>query len=188
MSTVTRNRLLAATILLAATAALARGDGPTTAPAAAPTTAPAAGGSLPYQLWAKFKPGSSATLSGDVAVPGMGQAHMDLTVTLTAVTPDAVTLGLAQKITVGGQTQTMPARTQTIQAGQAVQLHPAGTADVAALGKTFPCTIYETPMPGGRGSVKMYANPDVPGGTVQVEMPLPGGQSNKMVLTAMDAK
>ncbi len=174
--------------------------------AAAPAmgAAPATMDNPSYATWAKHKPGTSIAMTADIAANGM-KLQMVSTTTLVSVTADAVTLSIASTVSVMGQThpgntvqKTVPAKIPT----QKVQ--QVGTADVAAAGKTYPCKILEvgaasvdisTPGRGGAGAnapagskAKIYANDDVPGGAVKMEIPMASGTTMTLLLTAMDVK
>ena len=189
---------VAAAAVLAAVAGPARAQDPMTPPTTMPTTGPAAAGMMvdnpQYAMWSKFKAGSSSTLEGDVDSP-MGKAHLTVTQTLKAVTPEAVTLDVAMKATIMGQSQDLPVNTQTIPAKEAKEdSKETGKEDVDAMGKTFHCTVHEQstmgkgrPFPGG-GTAKFYISDEVPGGLVKTVVPAKAGQTSTMTLKAMDAK
>ena len=197
-------RALAMAALAAAafvTAGPVRAQMPTTAPSGmnpttmAPTTGPAAGGKMidnpQYALWAKYKPGSSATLTGDIDSQ-MGKIHVEMTQTLSSITADKATVSSAETVTVMGQSRTMPAQTHDVDAKEAKEeATQTGTKDVTAMGKTFPCKVFEETVKGGMGGggkITAYVNADVPGGVVQMDVPAPGGKTGSLVMTAMDAK
>ncbi len=170
-------------ILMATT--LARADGPATAPSAQVDNPQ-------YAAWARFKPGASVTLVSDTDAGGMGHVHLEVTQLLKAVTPDAVTLVHANKMTLNGKPQAGgPVTVQTIAARVATgAMRPIGTADVTAMGRAFTCHVYEAtlPAPGGATHSTAYMNDGVPGGVVKLVTPIAKGVALTFVLGAMDAK
>ena len=177
-------------ILLGAMTSAARADGPATAPAP-PATAPAATVDNPqYALWSTFRPGSSATMAGDLDAGAMGKVHLEVTQTLQSVAPDAITLSQATRLTLSGQPQpARPPAKQVIPAKQAAaDMTPAGTADVQALGKTFSCRVYDVGRAGGGPKGTAYVASGVPGGVVKLVLVGPNGRSLTFVLSATDVK
>jgi hypothetical protein len=139
-----------------------------------------------YQAWAKFKVGSSHTLSGEMNAGGM-QIQTEMTEKLVEVTDDHVAVETTTTTNVMGQSHTSPPRQRTIPAKEDIKdAKEVGTEDVQAMGKTFSCKVWELadvgappagrPGPGGpspdnqrKSSAKIWASPDVPGGMVKME-------------------
>jgi hypothetical protein len=158
-----------------------------------PATAPAATVDNPqYGMWSTFKPGSSATMVGDIDAGAMGKVHLEVTQTLQSVTADAATLSQATRVTLAGQPQpARPPATQVVPAKQATEaMTQTGTADVQAMGRTFSCRVYEVGRSAGAGSPKgtAYVANGVPGGVVKLVLVGPNGKSLTFVLAATDVK
>ena len=162
-----------------------------TARAAAPSTAPAATVDNPqYAMWAPFKPGSSATMVGDVDAGPQGKVHLEVTQTLRSVTPDVVTLAQVTRVTMGGQVQpvTRPL-VQMIPAKQArAEMVRAGSADAQAMGRTFTCRVYHVGGGAAGPPGTAYAADGVPGGVVKLVVNAPDGTPITFVLSATDVK
>ena len=129
----------------------------------------------------------------DTDAGGMGRVHLQVTQTLKAVTPDAVTLAHANVVTVGGKPRPGgPVTTQTIAARVvATAMKPVGTADVQAMGRAFACRVYEASQPGPAGRAAKgtaYMTDAVPGGVVKLVVDVGHGLSLTFVLTATDVK
>src|SRR4051812_32423765 len=107
-----------------------------------------------YKAWAKFAPGSTSTLAGQMTAQGM-QMQMEMKSTLADVKPEAVKVDQELTITVMGNVQQPPKRTQTINAkAPKADVVEKGEQDVEAMGKTFHCKVIEVkrmPMGGGPG-------------------------------------
>ena len=157
-----------------------------------------------YTHWAKFKAGSSSTLTCDSKVgPNAIDIHIETTTTLDSVTPDEVALTSSSKVDVMGHSNNPVPVKKTIKAkAPAHESKQAGEKDVQAMGKTFKCKVFElTGNAAAANNAKganaknvkdakatIYVNGDVPGGLVKME--LTGGDGKTMVfnLTAMTAK
>ena len=122
----------------------------------------------------------------------MGRLHLEVTQTLTAVTADAVKLTQVNQATVAGKAMPGgPPAVQTLPAKQATAgMRQTGTADVQAMGKAYPCTVYDVAKPagGGAGQGTAYVNPDVPGGVVKLVLTAPSGKTVTFVLAGVDVK
>ena len=198
--TLTRVAAVALAGGIAASALTARGQDPMAAPPTVPpTTGPTTGPAAPmvdnpqYLMWAKFKPGSSCTLTADVASP-MGKVHREVTQTLKAVTADTVTLEVVDTMTMVGQTRTQPPQTATVKSKEDHEdAKQVGTEDVPAMGKTLKCRVFEQstkdgqPLPGGR-TAKYYVCDEVPGGIVKAELPGPAGAAVTLELKSTEVK
>jgi hypothetical protein len=166
-----------------------------------------------YAAWAKCKPGTSATLSGDMDMGQMGKIHTEITRTLVSVTPDAATVTVLSKITMMGTERPGRTRTETIPAKEPPRdMKQTGTVDVEAMGKSYKCKVYEAtgaaagqaspvagrPGMGGPGApagynpadakATAYISDDVPGGMVKLEVTGAAGKLVTFVLTAVDVK
>jgi hypothetical protein len=190
MKTVSKRRLLVlASVLVLGFAAIvpARGD-------EAPMV-----DSPQYAAWAKFKPDSSSTLSADMKM-GPNTVHVETTTTLKSVTPEKVEVQSAGKMSFMGHDNETPVQTRTIAAKEAKQdKKDLGEQDVAAMGKTFKCKVYEITganagapsAHGGAGAdakATIYVSDDVPGGLVKMDIAGANGQKMTFTLTAMDSK
>jgi hypothetical protein len=162
---------------------------------------------LRYKAWAKFKPGSSATLAADISFNANQNnvtAHMEMTRTLKSVTDDQVEIEVVTKMDVMGHSQTSPPRIENIKADESSKdVKELDKQSVDAMGKTFSCKVYELsgdqassvaptgpgahPNPGS-GKATIYANEDVPGGIVKIDATGREGKQVTFLLTAMDAK
>ena len=159
-----------------------------------------------YAVWARFKPGSSSTLSADVDMNGQ-KVTVTVVQTLVSVTPTEATLTITSTMNRAGMAQAPFTQKRVVPAVAGTQEPKAsGTADVSAIGKTFHCQVYDMtrwtgpagPHPGGpaRANGKVYAADDVPGGVVKIEAaaaaPAGGaassGVSMSFLLTAMDVR
>ncbi len=162
-------------------------------PATGPVVDPSAMIDNPqYTAWAKCSVGTSVTLVGETEAGGLGRVHVEVTQTLTAIAPEAVTLSHANAVTVSGQPQPAgPVTTQTIGAKIAsIAMKLVGTADVTAMGRTYPCHVYEAAQPGVRGATKstVYMNDSVPGGVVKLVAAAGGGASVTFLLASVSVK
>jgi hypothetical protein len=154
---------------------------------------------LKYTAWAKYKPGSTETIAGDIDSPA-GKMHLEMVRTLISVTDDQVVVETKTKMDMGGQTRESPAVKETIKAtGDKDEIKQTGEESVDAMGKTFKCKVYEaaktdsapaTPAAPGpnMNKAKVWACEDVPGGVVKLEATGRGGKSITFTLTAMEAK
>jgi len=157
-----------------------------------------------YQAWAKFKPGSSATLTSDMKVGPNGSmsVHVEMTRTLVAVTPDHVEVDAASTAQVMGRGSNPTHVKSTIKAKEpAKNYQEAGAEDVKAMDKTFKCKVIklsgeaaasEGSGRGGRAPVNakvtVYVNSDVPGGVVKMETVAEGAPPTTFILTGMNVK
>jgi hypothetical protein len=180
-----RTRSLVPLFLAVATASIARADD------AAKVDNPQ------YGLWAKYKPGTSATLVADVDAGKKGKVRLELTRTLRSVTSGSLLVLGVTRASVNGVAQ--PAGRpvpQSIPAQvTAAEAHRTGTADVTAMGRTFACRVYEVTNPPGvdapgtpANKATAYLSDDVPGGVVKLVATVAGGKTITFTLTATDVK
>ena len=157
-----------------------------------------------YAAWAKFKPGSSATLSCDMKVgPNAIDIHIEMTKTLVEVAADSLIVESSTKSKAMGHESNTPATKQTVKAtAPAKDVKETGTADVMAAGKTYTCKVLEltgdaaaanASRPGGRpaaanAKATIYVNHDVPGGVVKMELTAGDGKVMTFILTASEVK
>ena len=137
-----------------------------------------------YHAWAKFKPGSSATLTCDAKVGKQQQEiHIEMTTTLTSVTPEAVEVTSSSKVEAMGHSNNPTPEPRSISAkAPAKDVKEAGEKDVEAVGKTFKCKVIEVTgeLAGSNGKkprtgkyptdmhATLFVNHDVPGGLVKM--------------------
>jgi hypothetical protein len=157
-----------------------------------------------YQSWAKFKPGSTRTLVGEMSAQGMPM-QMEMTSTLKDVTPDEATISTRVTMHAMGEARERPAQERPVRAKMEKQdIQPVGEEAVEAAGKTYKCKIYdvqsESPMGGrargqqGESATKpaisksrIWVSPEVPGGLVKMIVPTPAGQMT-VTLKSFEAK
>ncbi len=161
-----------------------------------------------YAAWAKFKPETTVTLSGDTKM-GPNEVHMDMVRTLKSVTAEQVEVETSVKVAFMGHTNNPEAKKETIPAKEAKPaMKETGEKDVQAMGKTYKCKVYEISGadagamgPGGarphagmanaagtEAKATIYVNDDVPGGLVKMESPGPMGAPIVFTLTATETK
>ena len=155
-----------------------------------------------YQAWAKFKPGSSSTISADIDKAG-NKIHLDMTRKLVSLDDDKVVIEVASTVTFMGHDHAAPTRQETYPAKidkEKVDIKKTGDKEIDAMGKTFKCTVYEATgdpdAPTGRGAVMnpdnmkatAYISDDVPGGLVRLDGKGQDGKDMTLVLTAMETK
>jgi hypothetical protein len=157
-----------------------------------------------YQAWAKFKPGSSSTLTSDMKVGPNGSMtiHVEMTTTLLSVTPEQAEVEAVSKTDMMGRGGNPTHVKRTIKAKEpARDMKETGTEDVKAMDKTFKCKVFKLSGEaaanqgsgrGGRGpanaTVTLYVNPDVPGGIVKMETIAEGAPPFIFILSAMNVK
>jgi len=152
-----------------------------------------------YEAWAKFKVGSSHTLSGTVDA-GQMQIPSEITQKLIDVKPDHVTVELTSTVTIMGRQHTgKPQQHEIPVKDKDVQAKDLGEDSVDAMGRTFKCHVYEVsgkdaapppPGPGGRPApqdaervAKIWVSPEVPGGLVKMEIKGRRPQGEDMTVT-----
>jgi hypothetical protein len=152
-----------------------------------------------YEAWAKFKVGSSHTLSGTVDA-GQMQIPSEITQKLIDVKPDHVTIEMSSKVTIMGREHVGKPQQRDIPVkDKDVQAKDLGEETVEAMGRTFQCHVYEVngkdaapppPGPGGRPApadderfAKVWVSPEVPGGLVKMEIKGRRPQGQDMTVT-----
>jgi hypothetical protein len=154
-----------------------------------------------YAVWAKFKPGSTSTVTADIR-DGENNIHVEVTRTLESVSDDKI---VVKKVSVSkekGHVQTTAPETETIPAKtEKDEIKETGKKDIDAMGKTFKCRVWDSktagkaaagtpsnPAPAPTVNATVYVSDDVPGGVVRLDMVTPKGQSVNFVLTSFEAK
>jgi hypothetical protein len=167
----------------------------THAPAHADDTVP----NPKFLAWSKFKPGSSETFEADVQTQGK-RYHIQTKQTLISVSDDEVVVETVSTGTVAGQQPTESSKKETFKArAEPTDLKQIGEKDVAAMGKTFKCKVFEgtgkptTPSAGAKedpNALKgtLYICDDIPGGLVRLDTAGHDGKVQTFILTGTDAK
>ena len=155
-----------------------------------------------YQVWSKFKPGSTSTVSADLR-DGQDNIHVETTRTLVSITADQVVIHKVSTATQKGHIKTQAPVTETIPAKTTKdEIKETGHKDVDAMGKTFNCRVWDSttappkantgpgakPAPGDGVKATIYISDDVPGGIVRLDGTGPNGQSLVFVLTKFETK
>jgi hypothetical protein len=152
-----------------------------------------------YEAWAKFKPGSSETVSADMEVQA-SKIHIQMTRTLISIDDNNAVVETKSTVNLMGQDHESPARQETIPAkSDTDQLKQTGEKDIEAMNKTFKCKVYDTkgdpnakPTRGAPDPESMkatvYASDEVPGGLVRLEAAQKDGKELTFILTAMESK
>ena len=154
-----------------------------------------------YQAWAKFKPGSTNTLSTDIEM-GPNKIHLDITRKLVSVTDKEIVVETVSTATVMGHDHAQPATTETIPAQtDKDEIKGTGEKEVEAMGKTFKCKVWEAAgspdskpaphaAPGSDMTQKatVYTSDEVPGGLVKMETAGRAGAPIVFTLSAMESK
>ncbi len=149
-----------------------------------------------YDSWAKVGVGTVVKL--DQTTDAMGtRATMEMTQTLTEITPEAVKVEMKMTMVVAGNKTDLPAKTVTIAAKPAEAGDPSTkpaetTEDVVVDGKTYSCKVTTKSMQknGMTINAKTWACTDVPGTIVKSEATTTGAvaSTSSMILTGIDAK
>jgi hypothetical protein len=155
-----------------------------------------------YQVWAKFKPGSSSTIATDME-KGTAKFHLEMTRTLISIDSDNAVVETVSKVTVMGQEHAAPARRETIPVKidkEKDSIKETGDKDIDAMGKTFKCKVFEATgdpdAPAAHGpaanpdtmKATVYISEDVPGGLVRLDSNGQDGKAITFILTAMESK
>jgi len=150
-----------------------------------------------YQAWAKFKVGSSTTLTGTMNAGPM-TIEAQLTQTLVERNDAEVVIEAVTVTTFAGQEHKGPPQRQTIRAkAPREDWKEIGDEDVQAAGQTFKCKVIESkravPSRGGQTTetvAKVWVSPKVPGGTVQMKFHGGAGPNQEItyLLKSFDAK
>ena len=159
-----------------------------------------------YKEWAKYKPGTSMTMSTTSDAGGQS-SKMETKTTIKEVTDDHVTLETAMSMDAGGQKMDMPAQSTEIK--KMMEEMPAtpnaqAPADapkpdtktseesVTVGAGTFKTKLTESTMEaaGNKTVSKTWTSDDVPGGMVKMEATTDGPMKSttKMELKALDKK
>jgi hypothetical protein len=130
-----------------------------------------------YQVWAKFKAGSSRVWTGTIQV---GPVHIQvvMTSTLREVTPEHVVIETRTTTDFGqGAHAGKPLKETEDAKIEAEEVKNLGEETIQVMGRSFDCTVYqmkddtvdgkERPW-GGKG--KFWVSPEVPGGVVKIDV------------------
>jgi hypothetical protein len=125
-----------------------------------------------YLHWAKFKPGSTATMSGE-ADNGGQKVQLDMTNTLVEVTKDKVVLETSSIYKLGAQEQKGPPHKRDVPAKEEKksEVKEVGEETIEAAGKKFKCKVIEGEGVGAGGNkakAKVWVSEEVPGGAVKM--------------------
>jgi hypothetical protein len=127
-----------------------------------------------YAVWAKFKVGSSKTLSGTIQM-GSARIEVQTTYTLREVTPSHVVVESRTTTDFGnGPHVGKPVRQVEAAKVEAEEIRNLGHENTEAMGRSFSCTVYQmkddavngVERPWG-GKAKVWVCPEVPGGVVK---------------------
>ena len=159
-----------------------------------------------YQVWAKFKPGSTCTVVADIR-DGQDNIHIETTRTLISINADEAVVQTVSKAKRKGHQDTQAPIKQTIPAvidlgkPDKEQIKETGSKDIDAMGKTFKCRVWDsTPPKAAAGShppklsaaegmkATIYISDDVPGGIVRLDGVGQNGQTVTFVLTEFETK
>jgi hypothetical protein len=130
-----------------------------------------------YDVWAKFKAGSSRTWTGTVLV-GPLQIRVQMTATLREVTPDHVTIETRTTTDFGqGPHVGKPLRDTEDAKIEAEEVKDLGQETIQVMGRSFNCHVYQMKddtvdgqeRPWG-GKAKIWVSPEVPGGVVKIDV------------------
>jgi hypothetical protein len=134
-----------------------------------------------YAAWSHFPVGSFATLTWRDTVKTssgpMENIHERVTI-LRKVGPDAVHVEIREKSTFGHERHV---DNSLIPSHIDVLPQPSGTQDVAAMGRTYHCTVYQMAM--GHYQRVIYMSGEVPGGIVREDEPAVRGHTPVWTLT-----
>jgi len=148
-----------------------------------------------YAQWAKFKPGTSTTITMNSEAAGQ-TSKMETKATLVEVTPEKVVVESVTSMEAGGQKMDMPAQKMEIK--KAMDPAPAVDAEtqkqidaakasakttdesVTVAGGTFKakCTETTTEANGMKSVSKVWTSDEVPGGMVKMEATTSGAMAS----------
>ncbi|HEY1923203.1 MAG TPA: hypothetical protein VGG44_10685 [Tepidisphaeraceae bacterium] len=130
-----------------------------------------------YQVWAKFKPGSSRAWTGSMRA-GPVLIHIQMTSTLREVTPDHVVVETRTTTDFGQGPHAGRSLRETVDAKiEAEEVKDLGHETIQVMGRSFDCTVYQMKddtvdgkeRPWG-GKAKIWVSPEVPGGVVKMDI------------------
>ena len=126
-----------------------------------------------YLHWAKFKPGSTATMTGE-ADNGGQKVKLDMTNTLVEVTKEKIVLEATSTYSFAGKEQKSPPRKRDVAAREEKksEIKELGEEEIEAAGKKFKCKVIEGEGEGAGGAAKakakIWISEEVPGGAVKM--------------------
>lgn len=150
-----------------------------------------------YSAWMKFKPGATATYSGESRTLGI-DATIETTIKLVNVASDKVTIEVRRKVTSGSDTVEQPATTETIQAVLPASIAMAADPDeeIEVNGRKYKCRVFRAQQVESADGKKVdlglvsrtWLSEEVPGGIVRVDARTEGaiGLSTSLTLKSMN--
>ena len=173
-----------------------------TARLSAQTSAPAEMVDNPiYKSWASQKPGTKVSAKSDMGMGGMNMV-VDITQTLSEVTPDKVTISVTSTLNMGGQTQTqtnkqdiaakVPKGNEFLPQDIKGTVKETGKDSIDIAGKKYDCVIHEFSGTSEQGQVsgKLWNCPQVPGNVVKMELSITGAMAvtTKTTVVSIETK
>ncbi len=153
-----------------------------------------------YQSWAKFKPGTTVTLSSDSNMGGMAM-KMDMTYKLAELTPEKAVVEMTMKMPQGDNTTKMDimakvkkedAKDVTMPPNAKGEAKVLPDEDVKIGDKTYKCKVVEftSEAKGMKSTGKSWTCAEVPGQMVKMETKMGGVMegTTKLTVTAVDVK
>ena len=153
-----------------------------------------------YQMWAKYKVGTSVTMKSTTAY-GDFKSVNEMTTTLKSITKEKIVLSMATVTTAAGQETKQPAMDQSVEAKMEEWVSTAkakenpdvkteeSTGKLKIAGKSLDCKVVKTTVKadGGDTVSTMWMNKEIPGEMVKMETKMQGGQTS-MIVTAFTVK
>lgn len=153
-----------------------------------------------YQSWAKFKPGTTVSLSSDSNMGGVAM-KMDMTYKLVELTPEKAVVEMTMKMPQGDNTTKMDIMAKVKKEDvRDVTMPPNAKGDAKALpdedvkigDKTYKCKVVEFTgeNEGMKTAGKSWSCADMPGQIVKMETKMSGALegTTKMTVTAAEIK
>jgi hypothetical protein len=127
-----------------------------------------------YLHWAKFKPGSSVAMSGQMDANGQ-KLQIDMINVLVEVNKDKVVLESTSAVNIAGVDRKSPGRKRDVPAREEkkADVKQLGEEEIEAAGKKFKCKVMEGEADapnaqGGKAKAKIWVTEEVPGGAVKM--------------------
>ena len=153
-----------------------------------------------YQSWAKFKPGTTVTLTNQSSVGGMSM-KMDMVYKLAELTPQKAVVEMTMKMPEGDNATKMEIMAKmkkedvkdvTMPPNVKGEAKVLPDEDVKIGDKTYKCKVIEftSEAEGMKTTGKSWTCPDMPGQLVKMESKMGGTVegTTTMAVTAVDAK
>jgi hypothetical protein len=152
---------------------------------------------LQYAHWAKFKPGTTVTMTGDMDAGSLKLA-MEIVTKLVEVNADKLSLETTTVTTIAGQERKSPPRKREVPAKEEkkADVKTIGEEEIEAGGKKYKCKVIEgdadaaggaAAQQAGKTKAKIWVNEQVPGGAVKMVVTTPRGNMT-FTLKSFDAK